>query len=156
VAVRDPGGYPVTAARRALVALGGLAMAYAVVGALTGDSFHPFGTVVFLAAVLVGHDGLVLPAAIAVGLALTGRLPSRVRGPVTAGLYASLVVTLVALPFVLGRGRGADNPSALPRNYPLGWFWLLLAIWVTVAAVLVGRRLTRRRAAATRGRAAGR
>jgi hypothetical protein len=142
----------VTATRRVLVVLGGLAIAYAVVGAVTGDSFHPVGTAAFLSAVLVAHDGLVLPAAIALGLVLTGRRSARVRGPVTAGLYASLVVTLVALPFVLGRGRSTDNPSALPRNYPVGWIWLLVAIWVTVAAALGWRRLTRRRPAATPAR----
>jgi hypothetical protein len=144
-----------TAARRVLVALGGLAMAYAVVGALTGDSFHPVGNVAFLAAVLVAHDGLVLPAAIVLGLALTRRLPRPVRGPVTAGLYASLVVTLVALPFVLGYGRSTDNPSALPRNYPAGWLWLLLAIWAAVAMAVGRRALTRRRAEPTPRRERG-
>jgi hypothetical protein len=125
--------------RRALVALGSLTMLYAVVIVLSGTSFHPVGQLEFLIAVLIGHDGIVAPLAIVAGLVLTRWVPPRIRPIVQAGLFASLVVTLVALPFALARGKTADNPSALPLNYTIGWLWLLGVIWLVLVAVIAWR-----------------
>jgi len=52
-------------ARRTLIGSGTLLIAYAVSGALT-DSDLKFGALVFLVAVLVAHDGLLLPLMIGV------------------------------------------------------------------------------------------
>ena len=62
--------------RRALVALGVLMMAFAVVGALTDDDVRRFGVLVFLAGVLLWHDLLVMPLVIAVA-SLIGRAARR-------------------------------------------------------------------------------
>jgi Na+/proline symporter len=133
----------VRTARRTLVAIGALAMAYAVTGALADTDVHG-GVLVFLAGVLLAHDGILLPVAIGAG-ALVGRLvPPRLRAPVRAGLLASLAVTLVAIPLVLGPGRAADNPSLLPLPYGRGLLELYAIIWAAVAVAAVRSRRARR------------
>ena len=122
-----------TTARRCLLAIGAVVMTYAVIGALT-DPDVKFGALIFLIAVLVAHDGLLLPLTIGVG-SLVGRYaPRRVRALTTAALVVSLAVTIVAFPLVLGRGRAADNPSLLPLHYGRGLLEIYAIIWATVAA----------------------
>jgi hypothetical protein len=119
--------------RRGLIGIGALTMAYAVSGALT-DADLRAGALVFLIAVLAVHDGVLLPLTIAVGI-LTGRVVrTGGRAVVRAGLIASLGVTVVALPLVLGRGRAADNPSVLPLHYGRGLLVVYALIWLAVAA----------------------
>jgi len=129
--------------RRALIASGGLVIAYAVSGALADDDLT-FGALVFLAAVLVAHDGLLLPLMIGAG-ALIGRfVPPAPRGGVRVAAVLSLAVTMVALPLVLGRGRVPDNPSVLPLHYGRGLLVVYTLIWVTTAVVVAARRRRRR------------
>ena len=132
-------------ATRIVLAVAGLAvMAYAVVGVVTTDGARPLSQLAFLAAVLFGHDFVLLPAAIAIG-AVVGRFaPGWARGPAHGALYASAVLTLIALPFILGYGRPADDPSALPLSYSRGLLVTLAVIW-SVAAVAAGRNRWRLR-----------
>jgi hypothetical protein len=136
----------VKTARRTLIAIGALGMTYAVLGALT-DADVKGGALVFLAGVLVAHDGVFLPITIAVG-ALAGRLtPLRFRAFAGSALVASLAVTVVAFPLVLGRGRAADNPSLLPLHYGRGLLETYAVIWAgaAVAAAIRAWRERRRR-----------
>jgi hypothetical protein len=120
-------------ARRTLIVIGALTMTYAVLGALT-DADVKGGALVFLAGVLIAHDGVFVPITIAVG-ALAGRfVPLRLRAFVASALVASLAVTVVALPAVLGRGRAADNPSLLPLHYGRGLLGIYAVIWAAAAA----------------------
>ena len=129
-------------ARRVLIACGAVVMGYAVSGALT-DPDVKFGALVFLVAVLVLHDGLLLPLSIGAG-ALIGRIiPARLRTPVRAAAVISLALTVVALPLVLGRGRVADNPSILPLDYGRGLLIAYGIIWVTTAVLALLRRWRR-------------
>jgi hypothetical protein len=129
--------------RRALVATGTLVMAYAVIGAIRDEPRRLLGHALFLAAVLVLHDGLLMPLAIGAG-ALIGRfVPVRTRAGVRVAAYLSLTLVVVALPFVLGFGRRPDDPSALPLNYGRGLAIALAAVWLGTAAVLVARRRVR-------------
>lgn len=126
-------------ARRTLIGSGTLIMTYAVSGALTDDDVKA-GALVFLVAVLVAHDGLLLPLTIGVG-ALIGRIISPGwHRPVRVAAVISLAVTVVALPMVLGRGRVADNPSILPLHYGRGLLVVYTLIWVTTTVVVVVRR----------------
>lgn len=126
------------AARRILVALGALGMTYALLGAFT-DRDVKGGTLLFLIGVLVAHDGFLLPLTIGVG-AVAGRfVPLKLRGFVGSALVASLAVTIVALPLVLGRGRIADNPSLLPLHYGRGLLEVYAVIWLTAAVAAVVR-----------------
>lgn len=130
-----------TAARRILVALGALGMGYALLGAFT-DRDVKIGALVFLIGVLVAHDGFLLPLTIGVGAVLGRFVPLRLRGFAGSALIASLAVTIVALPLVLGRGRIADNPSLLPLHYGRGLLEVYAIIWLTaaVAALVRARR----------------
>ena len=134
--------------RVALVAVGAVLIAYAMVGVLTDADADPIGMLVFLLAVLVGHDLLWMPVALAAGL-LIG------RGGVSARIAALVAVpiALVALPLVLGIGRPSDNPSVLPLHYGRHLALILLVVAVAAGAVALGKRFARPRRA--RRRAAG-
>ncbi|MFI7603371.1 hypothetical protein [Actinoplanes sp. NPDC049681] len=123
-------------ARGLLMGVGGFFMAFAVIGAVTDPGLKLGGVLLFLGAVLVLHDGVLMPLVIGVGALLT-RSPPLIR----AAMIVSFVVTVVALPFVLGYGRSPDNPSALPLAYGNGLALILAAIWATVLALQAVRRL---------------
>ncbi|MDT5031343.1 MAG: hypothetical protein QOC94_1514 [Actinoplanes sp.] len=130
-------------ARRTLVAIGAFGMTYAVLGALT-DADVKGGALMFLIGVLIAHDGLFLPIAIAEG-ALAGRLTRpRSHAFVRSALVISLAVTIVAFPLVLGKGRAADNPSLLPLHYGRGLLEVYAIIWAG-AGVAAGVRRWRTR-----------
>jgi hypothetical protein len=129
--------------RRALIAVGAVVMGYAVLGAATDPDLKPGGVVLFLAAVLVAHDAVLLPVTIAGG-ALLGRFaPSWALPSLRAAGIVSVAVGVVSLPLVLGYGRSADNPSILPLAYGRG---LLLVLATTWAAAVVSAVLMRRSA----------
>lgn len=131
--------------RRLLVTAGTLAAAYGIVGVLTDPSVSLPNYARYTITVLFGHDLLVLPLAIAVGAILTRWLPGWARPVVQGALFVTAALTIVALPLVLGFGRIADNPSALPRDYPRGYAGCLAVIWLVAAAVLAVRGLRRHR-----------
>lgn len=131
--------------RTVLIIVGVLLMLYAVLGAVSDPTDRLVGHATFLLAVLVGHDGLLMPLAIGIG-AVVGRLvPILARGVAAAATYVSGVLVFVALPFLLGFGATPDEPSALPLNYSRGLIITLAIVWVAAAATVVYRR---RRAAA--------
>ena len=127
--------------RRGLIAAGTLAMGYAVVGALTDPDVQPFGVLVLLAGVVVGHDAVLLPVTIGIGVLIGRFVPAGDRIAVRAAAVCSLAVTVVALPLVLGYGRTADNPSVLPLPYGRGLATVLLMIWTAALAMIVVRRI---------------
>ncbi|WP_433337627.1 hypothetical protein [Spirillospora sp. CA-294931] len=93
------------------------------------DLDDPVGWAVWFAGVVVAHDAVLMPAVLAAG-ALTGRLPDAYRRGAQVALAMAAVVSLVALPLVLGKGRRADNPSQLPLSYG----WNLLVVLAVIAA----------------------
>lgn len=122
-----------------LGALGLSAMAYALLGAVTDPDVTPLRHTGFLVTVLVLHDGALLPAVIAVGALVHRAVAPPYRAVVQAALIASAAVTLVALPLVLGYGRIADNPSALPGDYGRGVLAVLAVVWLAAAVALLTR-----------------
>jgi hypothetical protein len=136
---RPPAAPLVAWIRRVLVAAGVIAVAYGLLGLLTDPSVSLPNYVRYILTVLLGHDLLVLPAAIVVGAVLTRWLPRWARATVQGALLVTVVLTVVALPLVLGHGRRPDDPSALPRDYPRGYLICLAAIWLVTAAVLAIR-----------------
>ncbi|GIJ34559.1 hypothetical protein [Micromonospora sediminimaris] len=128
--------------RAGLVAGGCLLMAYAVGGALTDADVAPGGVLLFLAAVLVGHDVVWMATVLAVGAALT-RVPPRCRSTLRAAAITAAAVTVVGLPLALGFGRSADNASVLPLPYGRNLVAVLLAVaGTTLLACVVRRRAT--------------
>jgi hypothetical protein len=131
--------------RISLVTVGLAMMAFALGSAVTGGGhFKPSRHVLFLIAVLVLHDGVLLPFFIVIGVLVRRFVPVRERAVVQGALIVSAAVTFVALPFVLGEGRTPGLPSALPRDYPGGLALVLTAVWLAAAGILAARYLTRR------------
>ena len=86
------------------------------------------------------NDLVLAPLLSAIALALGRRLSPGVLGVVLGALVVSGTLVLVSLPVLFG-DRPADNPSLLPRNYPLGLAVALVLTWsVAVALVLLRRR----------------
>jgi hypothetical protein len=136
----------VTAWVRRLLVVAGLAMmAFALFGG-GAPSLKTTPFLWFVVKVTLGVLLLALPAALAVGWLIGKVVPSVARPFVQAACMASALITLIALPSVLGHGRDATMPSALPRNYATG-LWIVLAIVWAVAIVLIVVRIVRRRTA---------
>ncbi|MFI5494471.1 hypothetical protein [Actinoplanes sp. NPDC051859] len=128
--------------QRMLIGSGTLVIAYALSGAIA-DTDLDAGALVFLVAVLVAHDALLLPLAIGAGVLINRLHPPQLRTPVRVAAVLSLAVTIVALPLALGRGRVPDNPSILPLNYLHGLLIVHAVIW-SAAAITVAVRWRRR------------
>ncbi|GAA3350966.1 hypothetical protein GCM10020358_78900 [Amorphoplanes nipponensis] len=128
--------------RGALIAVGVIVMGYAVLGAATDLDLKPGGVVLFLAAVLVAHDAVLLPVTIACGALLARFAPRWARPSMQAAGITSLAVGFVALPLVLGYGRSGDNPSVLPLAYGRGLALILAMTW-TAALVSAARARSR-------------
>lgn len=155
--------------RGGLIGAGVVLTAYGLFGAATDSSVGIGGHLLFLAAVLVGHDWILMPIALGIGALIArpwsagrrGSDPHRVlrarsrndesrpggtaRPVIAATVYVSGMVGLVALPFVLGLGRRPDDPSALPLDYGRGLAVTLGAVWAGAALTLLYRWLRDRR-----------
>ena len=95
-----------------------------------------------LAAVVLVHDGVLVPSTLLVLAVGTRVLPHRWRAPVAAGLVVLATVTLAAVP-VLGRfGANPGNPTVADRDYTAGW--LAFAALVCAGVLLAGWRRTDR------------
>jgi len=127
---------------RLLLAAAGLAaIGYGAYGWLFADGAKPLSQLLFLGAVLIGHDFVVLPLAIGAGALVTRFAPARARRPVLVAVAISGAVTLVALPFVIGQGRIPDNPSAFPQHYGRNLLLILAVVWLIAGVVaLVHKR----------------
>jgi hypothetical protein len=121
--------------RLALIAVGILVLGYGGFGLLTSEDSRPVGQVLFLAGLLVAHDGVLMPLVLLAG-ALIGRLvPVTARRAVRLAAVISLAMCVVALPLVLGYGRRPDDPSALPLTYGRGLAVILVLVWTTTLTV---------------------
>ncbi|MER7558252.1 hypothetical protein ABTZ46_15000 [Nocardioides sp. NPDC126508] len=124
--------------RGGLIAVGTVGMAYGAWLLLSRQDLGQIVEVVlWLAAAVVVHDGILAPAVLALGW-LGGRLLPRAvaRGAVTVLVLLGPTV-LVAIP-VLGRfGAKADNPTLLDRDYTLGLLgFAVLCVCAGVAVAL--------------------
>lgn len=116
-------------AQRLLIGAGALVMVGALVGALTDPDIRPVGHLVFLAGLLLAHDGVLLPLVIGVGV-LIGRLtPPAARPAVRLAALVSLSLCLIALPVLLRpepAGLSVDGPAP---SYGRGLVAVLLVLW---------------------------
>jgi len=134
----DEPGRILRVVRIVLVGVGLVAAGYGAYG-LVAES-RPIGVAAFAAAAVLGHDLVLAPLALLVG-AVAGRLtPPRLRSVVRTGLILTGTVLIVSLPLLLGFGRRATNPSALPLNYPLGLAVTVAAVWLGTGLVALLRR----------------
>ncbi|MFB4310219.1 hypothetical protein [Actinomadura sp. GTD37] len=98
----------------------------------------------WFAGAAVLHDGVLVPAVLAVGLA-TVRIPGPYRRIARAALVTGGSVALIAIPVVLGYGRRADEPSRLPLPYGRNLAAVLAAIAVIAAVAAAARAAAGRR-----------
>jgi hypothetical protein len=127
-------------ARLILGAAGLAALGFGLTGLLTDDGVRLVGVVPFLVGLVLLHDLVLLPVAIGIGVLLARYLPVWARPFVQGGLFVSAAVTAFALPFVIGAGRTADNPSRFPRPYGLGLAATLAVVWLVVAGLVLRAR----------------
>jgi hypothetical protein len=137
---------------RALLAAAGLALVgYGLYGWLDAPAGELRGRLLFAAVALVAHDFVVVPLVLAAAALVTRFVAAPARRPVATALAAAAAVSAVALPFVIGAGRIADNSSAFPQHYGRGLLLLLAAIALGAAA-WTAARLFRARPARIRRR----
>jgi hypothetical protein len=129
---------------RRLLVLGGVAMiAFAVFGGGAPDlTESPY--LRFVGEVTLGVLVLAVPLTLAIGWLIGKAVPAIARPIVQGACLATGLITAIALPSVLGHGRDAAMPSALPRNYATG-LWTVLAVVWAVAITLIVVRIVRRR-----------
>jgi hypothetical protein len=141
---------PATSARtpwwRWLFVLPGLAaVGYGAHGLLTAGRRVPLDSWLtwFIGSALL-PDLVLVPGWIALGWLAARLLPRAARPAVVVGAAVSGVLTLVALPFVLGYGADPANASFLPRDTGRNLLVVVLAIWVvTLGCAVVAVRRSR-------------
>lgn len=130
---------------RRLMIVSGLAVVTIAVIGLVRNLGYGYGHYVrFLALGWLANDLLVLPAVIVAGFVAGRWLPRWAKPVVQGALFVSLVLVVVALPLLLGPGRNADIPSALPREYGRNLLLALAVVWLVAGVLMLLRR--RRRA----------
>jgi hypothetical protein len=134
--------------RAILGALGLAGLGYGLYGLTNTDGLNVPGVIEFLAAVLIGHDLILLPVAALVGFLIARYAPTAARRWLQAGLLVTAVITFVAIPLLVGAGRIPDNPSRLPLDYVRGYWLVIVVIWFTASAGYAGSLIL----AARRGR----
>ncbi|TQN43628.1 hypothetical protein FHU33_3084 [Blastococcus colisei] len=133
---------------RWLFVLPGLAATgYGVFGLVTAGSRVPLDSWLtwFVGSALL-HDLVIAPIWIGLGWLAARLLPKPARPAAVVGAAVTGVLTLVAMPFVLGFGENPLNPSFLPREYGRNLLLINLgvlavaAVWGTVATIRARRQ----------------
>jgi hypothetical protein len=137
----DRTGNQVSRLRIALAGTGVLVIGYALAGAFAQLGGKLGGVLIFLVAVLVLHDGIWLPVVLLAGVVLGRIVPARHRGVIRVAAIAATALTVFSVPLVLGRGRTADNPSALPLDYGRNLALILLGLAVVTALIVARARI---------------
>jgi hypothetical protein len=93
----------------------------------------------FLTFALTGHELVLMPIVLLTAVLIGWFVTARARPVIQAAIIASAALTVIALPGVLGYGRSADLPSALPRHYGYGLLIILLIIWSAAGLAIIAR-----------------
>jgi hypothetical protein len=128
---------------RTRLALGALGVLVGVYGGwlVLSRGHDLLNLVLWLAAGVVLHDGVLALVVLVVGTVAVRLLPRAAKAPAVVGFVVLGSVTLLAVP-VLGRfGARSDNPTLLDRDYTAGWLvFTALVVTGVVTASLVGSR----------------
>ncbi len=130
---------------RVVLGVAGLGlMAYAAFGLVTAAGAEPVRQALFMLALLVAHDFVLIPATVALGLVAVRMVPAWARAPTQTALIVTVTLVVVAIPLIV-KGRGfADNPSLLPLDYRRGLLIAIGATWLVAATIALWTRHRRR------------
>ncbi len=128
--------------RIALGLAGALLLTFGVFRLVTElDTGDLFALVLWLAAAVALHDGLIAPITVGTGVALT-RVPPRARRYLQGGLIVGALITVIAIPLIARRGTQPESKAILLRDYGAN-LALLLGLTVAVALLLYAVRVLR-------------
>jgi len=116
----------------------------------------PLQWVLFTALGVAGHDLVLVPVAVGVGLLVARILPKVLRAPAQVGLIGTGIALVAGFAYILGPGVSADVPSALPFNYAGRVAVLLAVLWVAMAGWAVLRIVRARSRSPSRSRSGSR
>ena len=134
-------------AARAILGVAGLGlMAYAAYGLVVAG--NPDRQGLFGVALLIGHEFILMPMAIAIGWVAVRVVPPWARAAAQGALVVTLALTIVSIPLIVRAGRTPDLLSLLPLDYRRGLLIAVGVTWVAAAAVAIVNRRRRMRAGA--------
>jgi len=112
--------------RLALGALGLAAIGYGVSLLFEKPKVNrPFEVIKWAIGSDIVVDGILIPAAIALGWVISRTVPGRARRYLQGGLIAAVGVTLVSLPLIHRRGKAQPGQALLLQNYQVNLAVLL-------------------------------
>jgi hypothetical protein len=120
---------------------------FGVAGLLhNGGVAHARTVAIWAGGLLVVHDALLVPVAMAVVWVIGRVTRSPYRNPVRAALLASALAVALAWPGVRGVGNLARNPTGHPFDTTRALVWVLIVVWLVAGAwvLLSSRRPSRR------------
>jgi hypothetical protein len=122
---------PLHGVRRIRIVLGTAGIALMLFGAFRLLTQVPLGQivvlVVWLAAALVLHDGILSPSVVGIGV-LLARIPRRARRFVQGGLVAGALVTIIAVPMILRQGSQPPQKALLRQDFGANLLTLLAIV----------------------------
>lgn len=127
-----------------LYAIGATMIAFGVWGQLFGADTNPGRYLELLVFAALGHDLLLAPVVVVLGICARRGLHRQLRGPVQGAAIVAFALFVMAIPGIGRFGARSDNSSILPLNYTHGLL-IALAVVATVTLVTVAVRLVRRR-----------
>lgn len=119
-----------TAVRTILVLVGVAVGGYGAI--LLWDNPSVVRIVVWALLAAIVHDVVFAPLCAAAGLAGRTFIPARWRPPVAVAALCSVVLALLAVPVYAKPGLPPDNPTVLDRDYALGVWIAIAAVWICV------------------------
>lgn len=136
-------------ARLLLGTVGGVGVLFGAYGILSQPSrSHPGALLVWLAAAVALHDGVLVPATLLLGAIVSRTVPLRARHHVQGALVSAALITAVGLPLVHRRGSAPASKALLTQDYATHLL-AIVAVLTAGAALAHGvRRLRDRRARA--------
>ena len=143
--------------RVVLVALGLIVAGYGAVLVWENPPVIIMRILVWALVGVVVHDVVFAPACVALGFAGRRLVPGKWWPPIAVAAFCSVVLVFLAIPVYGKPGLRPDNMSVLDRNYPLGLWLSLAAVWACVPLYyLVARLRARADRRAPRARSQGR
>ena len=105
------------------------------------DASDLFVLVLWLAAAVALHDGLIAPITVGTGVALTG-VPPHARHYLQGALVVGALITIIAIPLIGRRGTQPESKAILLRDYGVN-LALLLGMTAAIALVLYALQVVR-------------